>query len=616
MLEGQDPSAEPSRSTPLGVSDVADGFNNRVFRREDLPSSRELGKDAADISWFMADRERRPTPVSAIDLARRYLDLAVEDHAVFRNAAELRTSGRDAFPASGPGFVPLQEAPSPVDGGAGTMVRFAQVYRGLRVYGARATVFLDADQELVHLDVDAADPGELEAAAAELNGDDYASFESFGRAREALGDAVTSPVFPGRPDRWWGTVFLDRLDRFDPPVEPLFFRPSRGERFLLCWLFRSAGPPTSDSEADHGERSQDGLGGDPHRGGLHRWFIDAVESTVVEVLPEERYGAVQCSGDDECGATVWFDGYRESDGRVSMRHHLRPLITYDLDYHDHAATRADPADMVQNANPAWGGTNPAAVSAYTHATPVHAYLVDLAWPGSATHDTAFDVVVNWAPPGTNGNEWRSAKFVEAQVIFGQQRDGNGRLVSWAQHRHLVAHEMAHAVTKSLSNLNGTNESGALDESISDTFGVAIDHLLAGNGDTSTWSWELGPALGAGGGPIRDMSDPDRGDPTQPDHVNGFVHMTADYGGVHTNSGIHNLAMQRLLTTTKADGAPTFTPEELLSQMIGSMSQLTANAGFSDMRRKLASQVASFYTDGTGPVRVKAIEDAYDSVGIT
>jgi bacillolysin len=601
------------------VSDVAEGFHNQVFRREELPSSRELVRESADLPVVSVAGGPRPIPMPALDLARRYLDLAVEDHAVFRSAAELRASGPGVLPARGPAFVPVQQAPSPLDGGAGTMVRFAQVYGSLRVYGARATVFLDADRELVHLDVDAADPGELESAAGVLVGDDVGDrrtlIESFLRARDVLGDAATSPFPSAAPGRGFGTVFIDLLDGLDPPVEPVFFRPTGGERFLLCWLFRSAGPPTSGAEAAQGERSQDAPGREPRRGGLHRWFIDAADSTVVEVLPEERYGAVQCSGEDERPAMVWFDGYRELDGRVSMRHHLRPLVTFDLGYRDHTVPRADASDMVLNASEKWGGTNRAAVSAYTHATLVHAYLVGLGWFGSSAYGTAFDVVVNWSPPGTTSNEWRSAKFVETQIIFGQQLDGSGRLVSWAQHRQLVAHEMAHAVTKSLANLNGTYESGALDESISDTFGVAIDHLLAGNGNASTWNWELGPALGAGGGPIRDMSDPGRGDPKQPDHLSGFAHTTTDDGGVHTNSGIHNLAMQRLLTTSMASGSPAFTPDELLSQMLAVMAQLTANSGFSDMRRKLLSQVGSYYMDGTGPGRMEAIEDAYESVGV-
>ena len=90
---------------------------------------------------------------------------------------------------------------------------------------------------------------------------------------------------------------------------------------------------------------------------------------------------------------------------------------------------------------------------------------------------------------------------------------------------VVGHEFSHAVDASEANLIYANQSGALDESFADIFGHAID-----NDD-----WLIGEDLP--GGAIRSMQNP----PAlgHPDHLNNFVNTTADNGGVHTNSGIHN-----------------------------------------------------------------------------
>lgn len=600
---------------------MAHGFHNRVFRREDLPDLRQPARGAAEVAWLTADDQRGPILLPPLDLARRYLDLAVEDHQVFRTAAELRASVRGRGQARGPAFVPVDEAPSPLDGGDGTMVRFAQVYDGLRVYGARATVFLDADRELVHLDVDAADPGDLEAAGTDggdLLADEYAWPKSLGRARQVLRDGASSYGDPRRLPRLFYVTFAERLDRFDSPVEPVYHRPSGLERFVLCWLFRSEGPPLPAGGSQPDDQGDDASARPTGPRGPYRWFVDVAEGSVVEILPEGRGAAVRCAGDDECGVRREFDGYEEADGTCSMRDEGWPITTYDLRYADHTTGAPDWADHVTNPTPDWQASNPAAVSAYTHAVAVYEALLLLRWQGHADASTTFDVLVNWSGDSKTP-EWRSARCNGAQVLFGQQPDASGRLVSWAQHRHLVAHEMAHAVTRSTANLNGSFEPGALDESISDLFGLVIDHVVAQDHDASTWSWEVGPGLGAGGGPIRDMSDPGRGDPTQPDNYAGFVSkpLADDDGGVHTNSGIHNLAMQRLLTSTLPNGRPALEPFELLRTIVSALNTMPNSSGFSDLRHKLVGLVTSKYRiDPCCADRVQAIEDAYDWVGIS
>ncbi|MCX6880011.1 MAG: M4 family metallopeptidase [Verrucomicrobia bacterium] len=116
---------------------------------------------------------------------------------------------------------------------------------------------------------------------------------------------------------------------------------------------------------------------------------------------------------------------------------------------------------------------------------------------------------------------------------------------------ITAHEMTHGVTASTSALINLNESGAINESMSDVFGEFVD-LTNGKGtDTASMRWLIGEDMPSGAS--RSMKDPPsvlqggygspdwRGsqyylDPTSPILDNFENH---DNGGVHFNSGVNN-----------------------------------------------------------------------------
>jgi len=100
---------------------------------------------------------------------------------------------------------------------------------------------------------------------------------------------------------------------------------------------------------------------------------------------------------------------------------------------------------------------------------------------------------------------------------------------------ILGHEYTHAVTGASANLTYANESGALNESISDIFGSVIQ----GYGTTGygTQDYDIGEDRTAGA--IRSLSNPNAHN--QPDTYNGTFWYTGvdDAGGVHTNSGVMN-----------------------------------------------------------------------------
>ena len=104
---------------------------------------------------------------------------------------------------------------------------------------------------------------------------------------------------------------------------------------------------------------------------------------------------------------------------------------------------------------------------------------------------------------------------------------------------VVAHELTHGVTEYTSGLVYLNQSGAINESLSDVFGEYMDLTDGTGNDAASVRWDMGEDLPIGA--LRDMADPGRfGDPdkmSSPNYYNG----TADSGGVHTNSGVNNKA---------------------------------------------------------------------------
>ena len=98
---------------------------------------------------------------------------------------------------------------------------------------------------------------------------------------------------------------------------------------------------------------------------------------------------------------------------------------------------------------------------------------------------------------------------------------------------IAGHEIAHGLTSNTSNLIYSYESGALNESFSDIFGVAIDFFARPN----LANYLMGD--GIGGAPFRNMANPNQY--SNPDtYLGSFWYAgSADNGGVHSNSGVQN-----------------------------------------------------------------------------
>ena len=115
---------------------------------------------------------------------------------------------------------------------------------------------------------------------------------------------------------------------------------------------------------------------------------------------------------------------------------------------------------------------------------------------------------------------------------------------------VIAHELTHGVTQNEAGLLYRDQPGALNESISDVFGVLCNQHM--HGETAEESdWLLGKGLftaNVNGRAVRSLkepgtayNDPVIGKDIQPGHMNDYVQTNEDGGGVHINSGIPNHA---------------------------------------------------------------------------
>jgi len=138
--------------------------------------------------------------------------------------------------------------------------------------------------------------------------------------------------------------------------------------------------------------------------------------------------------------------------------------------------------------------------------------------------------------------YNNAYWDGTQMTYG---DGDGvTFIPLSQDADVVAHELTHGVTERTSGLIYQNESGALNEAWSDIFGAMVDLKEGATGDDIWFIGEDVYTPGIPGDALRNMANPaEFGDRDYwPTRYTG----TSDNGGVHTNSGIANLAFQLLV----------------------------------------------------------------------
>jgi Zn-dependent metalloprotease len=148
-------------------------------------------------------------------------------------------------------------------------------------------------------------------------------------------------------------------------------------------------------------------------------------------------------------------------------------------------------------------------------------------------------------------KYNNAMWDGSEMVYG---DGDGTIFGdFTADPDIIGHELTHGVTQYESNLEYHVQSGALNESLSDVFGILVKQRML-NQDAKQADWLIGENVLIGDQyALRSMkapgtayvNHPDLGTDPQPATMDKFVVLPdtsrGDWGGVHYNSGIPNFA---------------------------------------------------------------------------
>jgi len=193
------------------------------------------------------------------------------------------------------------------------------------------------------------------------------------------------------------------------------------------------------------------------------------------------------------------------------------------------------------------------------------------------------------------------------MFFG---DGDGRILTQtAAGIDVIGHELTHGVTQHEANLTYSGQSGALNESVSDVFGIQVkQHALGQDVHSSDWligADIVGPALRPA---LRSMKQPGTANPydEQPPDMSGYV----PGGDVHINSGIPNRAFYVVATTL---GGYAWDAAGPIWYAALADSQLRPNATFRDFARITVRHARQTY--GAASDETHAVQQGWEAVKV-
>jgi Zn-dependent metalloprotease len=216
-----------------------------------------------------------------------------------------------------------------------------------------------------------------------------------------------------------------------------------------------------------------------------------------------------------------------------------------------------------------------------------------------------------------GDRFANALWNGRQMIYG---DGDGQMFNrFTASIDVIAHELTHGVTQFSAALGYSGQTGALNEHLSDAFGIMVRQYTLGQLATES-DWLIGAELfgpAVAGKGIRSMAAPGTayddavlGADPQPSHMADYVDTVEDNGGVHINSGILNHGFY--LAATAIGGNTWEVPGRIW--YIALTERLKPEADFADFTRATVDIAGELY--GNGGYIQRLIASAWSAVGLT
>jgi Zn-dependent metalloprotease len=509
------------------------------------------------------------TKVSEMDpesAARLYLKQALESDSVPALTAPVADGVTSEYRSLGTESIPLTGT---------TMVKFRQQLNKIPVYGSLVSVELDENNGLLSISSASGKPSNVPAVAK-------------------ISPAKAMDIVEKAPG------LKKALDGITPQLN--YYYDTDRSKWRLVYIAQDV-PVGSASNGKIATRI-------PLR---MDFVVDAQSGQLVAELPRTAMmAAISETAMDGFGKSRTFEAAKNGTKKTMVDASLN-IQTFDFRFKDlDNPFNALPGRLVANP-PLW---DPGAVSAHANAGVVAKFMRDTLGRNGidnrgGTLISSINCLSSREPAGPK--EWFNAAWDGTQMVYGQRKNG-GSLLSLAANIDVVGHEMFHGVTDHTSRLEYQDQTGAMNESYSDIFGILISNL---GEEIGAFDWELGEDLFAGGSPLRDLSDPTRFG--QPKHMRDFVVTTRDHGGVHTNSGIHNFAGFKVMTAMDSSGNFIFTPNQCAAIFYLTLTQrLSRTSQFIDSRLGAVASAQSLFRNdppATRAEKIQAVEQGFSAAGI-
>jgi vibriolysin len=215
-----------------------------------------------------------------------------------------------------------------------------------------------------------------------------------------------------------------------------------------------------------------------------------------------------------------------------------------------------------------------------------------------------------------GNKYPNAYWDGYRMVLGS---GDGwQFANFAGSFDIIVHELTHAVIDYTAKLAYQNEPGALNEAWADVLAAAAEAWARGTVDANVW--KIGEEIytpQTSGDALRYMGNPKQ-DGISYDYYPERYTGTEDYGGVHLNSGIANLAFKLLVTggTHPRNKTSTQVPgigmEKGARIFYRALAQyMTSNTNFQGARTATRQAALDLY----GSSEAAAVDAAWTAVGV-
>ncbi|HEY9404755.1 MAG TPA: M4 family metallopeptidase [Pyrinomonadaceae bacterium] len=562
---------------------AAGAFSTFAMHRADeshAPTFAALREERLGFAGFAlaADAVNNLDPETA---ARHYLEQALASDSVPSLTAPKSDGPRTEFKALGTETLHFANTKT---------VKFRQFYNKIPVYSSLVTVELDEQNECLSINSTLGGPSGVSAVA---------KVSPAAAVKKALKAARVKPPWVPPPRlnyyydrkacRWRLTYIIE-----DVPIN----RSKRGAKASL----KGAQPPK----------------------GIAPFFVDYIIDAHTGMVVAELSRTHTMALPEEEDALDDFDRPRrirftlQANGKV-LRDSQLNLLTHDFRFGDPQVTAPLlPGGQITNPPAPWAA---GAVSAHANAAKVAMFLRQVLQRNNIDNQggpivSSVNCVI--AAESPDGRQWARAIWTGRQMVYGQVVRGL-RLRSFAASLDIVAHELFHGITENTSRLELSFQPGALNESYSDIFAILVSNIDQPN--ITNWNFQIGEGFASDGGPLRIFSRPSlRG---QPEHMSQFRVLpntnNGDFGGIHINCGIHNLAAFKIITARDAQGRFLFTPPQLAAIFYITLTQhLTRQSDFSASRRGVLLAARTLFRNDPPTsltAKVAAIEKGFNDVGI-